>query len=130
MKKSDIAAVVLIAGVATVLAFILANVFLGDPSDEKVQVEYMDVISSEIAQPDEELFNAQAINPTVETYVGKCKDGETWDGTAGACVSNNPDGSTENEEGDEDKNDEDADVDGDTDGDVDDTTDEPTTPEE
>ena len=70
MKKTDFALVVLIAGFATILAFVLTNVFLGDPNEEKVTVQYMDVISSGIDKPSAELFNALAINPTVETYVG------------------------------------------------------------
>lgn len=88
MKKSDIAVVVLIAGIATILAFVLGNVFMGDPNEEKVTVQYMEVIASDIAQPDEELFNDLAINPTVETYVGQCGSDETWDDVVNRCVSN------------------------------------------
>lgn len=87
MKKSDLATIVLIAGFTTIVAFVLANVFLGDPNEESVSVKYLDVVSSELDQPDQELFNAQAVNPTVEIVVGSCSEGEQWDAGAGTCVS-------------------------------------------
>ena len=109
MKKSDIAAIVLIAGFATIVAFVLANIFLGDPSEDKVIVQYMGVIASDVAQPSDELFNDLAINPTVETYVGQCGNDETWDDAEGRCVNNNiPDTPSQTEDEDED---EDADTD-------------------
>lgn len=103
MKKSDIATVILIAGFSSIVAFVLANVFLGDPNDESVMVEYLPVISSDLSQPDPELFNSTAINPTVEVYIGQCKEGETWDSDAGSCVSNKPAGSDEDEDADSDE---------------------------
>jgi len=102
MKKSDLATIVLIAGFSTIIAFVLANAILGDPSEESVTVEYMDVISSDIAQPDRELFNAWAINPTVEIYVGQCRENETWDGTQ--CVSGEPETPPTEDEEDEEEN--------------------------
>jgi len=104
MKKSDLATIVLIAGFTTILAFVLANAILGDPSEESVTVEYMDVISSDIDQPDQELFNAWAINPTVEIYVGQCRDGEIWDSESKQCISSAPEPPpTEDEEDEEDE---------------------------
>jgi len=102
MKKSDLATIVLIAGFSTIIAFVLANAILGDPSEESVTVEYLDVISSDIAQPNRELFNAWAINPTVEIYVGQCQENETWDGTQ--CVSNESETPSTEEEDEEDNN--------------------------
>ena len=87
MKNTDIAAIIMIALASTALAYFLGNVFFGDPNDESVTVSYMDPIESTIAQPDPEVFNAEAINPTVEVFVGNCKDGEVWDPETGSCVS-------------------------------------------
>ena len=121
MKKSDIATIVLIAGFATIAAFVLANIFLGDPNNESVKVEYMGVISSAVAEPDPELFNAQAINPTVETWVGKCKDGQTWDDTTDTCIDDTT--GDETESGGDDGSDTDTDGDSSTDEDNTDTPD-------
>ena len=86
MKRTDIAMIVLIAGFAIVIASILTGVLFGDPSDEYVTLDYMEVITSDIAEPDAELFNPTAINPTVETYVGQCKEDETWNSVEGVCM--------------------------------------------
>ena len=90
MKKNDFATIALIAGFSVIVAFMMANILLGDPSEEKITIEYLDVISSDISYPDPELFNPVAINPTVETYIGGCKDDETWDDETGKCVSSTP----------------------------------------
>ena len=98
MKKSDLATIILIAGFSTIVAFLLANVLLGDPNEESVKVQYLDVISSNIAQPDRELFNAEAVNPTVEVHVGQCNNNETWDGEARQCINNETGSTTSTEE--------------------------------
>ncbi len=90
MRKSDFATAILIAGLVTILAAVIANVLFGDPNDEQISVKYMDVIHKEIAEPNGEIFNPHAINPTVETYVGRCKENEIWDVASGTCVSNAP----------------------------------------
>jgi len=110
MKRNDLATVVLIAGVATLAAFLLANSIFGDPNEESVTLKYMDVISSEIDQPDNELFNDLAINPTVETFVGKCRPNQTWDEETSTCVS---DYITDDEDG-ENNQDEDDETSGET----------------
>lgn len=71
MKKSDIATIILIAVLSTLVAYFLANAILGDPNEESVTVEYMNVISSDVEEPDSEVFNAAAINPTVEVIIGE-----------------------------------------------------------
>jgi len=86
MKGSSLATVVLIAIISTVAAAFVVNALLGDPNDESVTVNYMDVISSSVTQPDTEVFNNQAVNPTVEVYVGRCRVGEVWDGDRQVCV--------------------------------------------
>lgn len=74
MKQSDIFTVVLVASVGTIVAFILVNMFLKVPDSEKIKT--MDVIQSTLAEPDPEMYNIDAINPTVEVYVGDCQDAD------------------------------------------------------
>ena len=92
MKSTDIAAAIMIAIASTAIAYFLGNAFLGDPNDESVSVSYMDPIAATVAQPDPEVFNNEAINPTVEVFVGNCKDGEVWDPETGSCVTILPPG--------------------------------------
>lgn len=87
MKNTDIALVIMIALVATVISYFVGNALLGDPNEKVTSVEYMDVISSDVNDPDIESFNVDALNPTVEVYVGNCGPMEVWDANAKVCRS-------------------------------------------
>lgn len=72
MKKTDIAMVILIAGVGVAIGYIVASniSFLKVPkSGAKVQT--IREISSDVEKPDPAIFNKNAINPTVEVFVGQ-----------------------------------------------------------
>jgi len=70
MKKSDIAMIILIATVSVMTAYAIGNNIpsLKPPEGEKVKVA--ERIESDVATPDEDLFNSEAINPTVQTIIG------------------------------------------------------------
>ena len=75
MKQSDIFTLILIAGIGTLGAFFACQAILGDPSKASVKFKTISmVISSELVEPDAEVFNSTAINPTIEVYVGGCED--------------------------------------------------------
>ena len=75
MKQSDIFTLILIAGIGTLAAFFACNAILGDPDEAKVEYTTVSkVISKDLGQPRSDVFNAQAINPTIEVYVGNCED--------------------------------------------------------
>lgn len=75
MKQSDIWALVLVAGIGTLAAFFGCNALLGDPNEATVSfTKLSDVIDGNLAAPNPEIFNAFAINPTIEVYVGECED--------------------------------------------------------
>lgn len=71
MKKTDIAMIILIASVAIMGAFFIGNSlpFL-KPNEEGVKVKTIEPITAEVDEPDPEIFNKDAINPTVEVVVG------------------------------------------------------------
>ena len=71
MKKTDIAMIILIAGVGILVAYFIAvNIpFLKIP-EQGVEVQTVDSIGAEISEPSKSVFNAEAINPTVEIVVG------------------------------------------------------------
>lgn len=71
MKKSDIATIVTIALVSMGAAYLLATTVIGPPTSTSVKVKTIEAISSDVKQPDSSVFNATAINPTVEVIVGK-----------------------------------------------------------
>lgn len=75
MKRSDVFTLVLIAGIGTLAAFLACNAIMGDPNEASVSfMAPKEVIGSGLADPDPEVFNSYAINPTVEVYVGDCED--------------------------------------------------------
>lgn len=102
MKLSDYITVFMIAIAGTILAYFLTNSLLGDPKEKTVSFEYVEPITADLEQPDSELFNAGAINPTVEIYVGSCKDldqdGSIDEGELVECGQANPVTTVNNEE--------------------------------
>ncbi len=74
MKSSDYITVGFIAVFATVVGYFIVNSILGDPKDAVVRLGYIDEVSDVLVNPDPEIFNAAAINPTVEVYIGDCRD--------------------------------------------------------
>lgn len=65
MKKSDIAMIVLIASTSVIISFFVAKSIFGDVYNGSAKVKTIDKIESSIVEPSEEIFNANAINPTV-----------------------------------------------------------------
>ncbi len=96
MKKSDILTVIMVATVGTVVAAILCNMLLGDPNDKMVSFKNIQVVEPGLAIPDPEVFNMEAINPTVEVYVGNCvdqdQDGKLSDEELAVCGRGIPHG--------------------------------------
>ena len=76
MKQSDIFSVIIIATVGTLAAYFGVNALMGDPNMEHVDIKTIEPISSSLTEPDPELFNPSAINPTVEIMIGDCEDAD------------------------------------------------------
>ncbi len=74
MKQSDIFTVLVVATVGIIASFFLVNMILGDPDQKSVTFKKIEVVDSTLSVPDPEVFNSEAINPTVEVYVGDCED--------------------------------------------------------
>ena len=94
MKTSDYISVIMIAIVGTILAYFLMNALLGDPVDLTKSFEYIETVNSELVEPDANIFNSFALNPTVEVYVGSCvdsdQDGKLDDDELKMCGEANP----------------------------------------
>lgn len=75
MKQSDIFTLILIAGIGTLAAFFVCQTLLGDPSEASTKFKTVNrVVDSSLVDPDPNVFNSLAINPTIEVYVGDCED--------------------------------------------------------
>ena len=47
-----------------------------NPDDAKISFKTVSPIDITVQMPDPEMFNVNAINPTVEVYIGKCVDAD------------------------------------------------------
>lgn len=75
MKQSDIFSIVVVASVGTLAAFFICQAIMGKPEEAVVRFTGLEnVIEKGLKDPDPEVFNATAINPTVEVFVGDCED--------------------------------------------------------
>lgn len=72
MKKTDIAMVVLIAGVGVAIGYLVAsNISFLKVPERGMKVQTIREISSNVEKPNPAIFNSNAINPTVEVFVGQ-----------------------------------------------------------
>ena len=80
MKKTDLAMIVLIAGVSAVAAYFIASSIFGGMSEQGVKVKTIDAITSVVVEPDTNIFNDNSINPSIEVNINST-DGTSTDST-------------------------------------------------
>ena len=71
MKRSDFATIILIGGFAIITGVLIGNWLYGDLSKERATITFLDPISSNFLAPDPEIFNVDAVNPTVPVIIGQ-----------------------------------------------------------
>ncbi len=99
MKASDIALAIFIAFFSVLISYWVGGMILGDPNEKFEKIEFAVPISSSVVQPDKNVFNPYAKNPTVEVITGDCPAGQhRVDDGVNTCVDDCPEGQ-HNEEG-------------------------------
>ena len=79
--KTDLVTAIGAAIIGVLIAFFVTNLFL--PSIEDVTYKTIEgAIDINLAEPDPEVFNYRALNPTVEVYVGDCDEYDDY----GECI--------------------------------------------
>jgi hypothetical protein cdiviTM7_02684 len=72
MKKTDIAMIILIAGFSVLISYLVINSLAqGGFSEQTYEVKTTEPISNEYVKPSSEIFNKDAINPTVQVNIGQ-----------------------------------------------------------
>ncbi len=90
--KSDLATSVIVFVVGAGIAYFACNMML--PPIKSVTVETIQGDSNyNIDDPNNEIFNYRAINPTVEVYIGDCTDYDS----NGNCIMDNNNATPEEE---------------------------------
>lgn len=74
MKSSDWISMAAVAILGAALSIWLSNLFLMNPDKASITFSTITEIESEVEEPDVDIFNINAINPTVEVYIGSCVD--------------------------------------------------------
>lgn len=69
MKKTELATIVLIASISMIIAYLTTQSLLGSVTTESVKVKTIDSIGSSFEEPSKDIFNSNAINPTVEVQI-------------------------------------------------------------
>lgn len=67
MKQKDIATIIVVAFIAAVTSYFVANRVFVTPENRHQTVEVIDVLSDEFGPPDARFFNDKSINPTRNT---------------------------------------------------------------
>lgn len=80
MKKNDIALIVLIVSVSLVATYFLAKAILGEPQNDTVKAEVVEPISATLVEPTSDIFNKNAINPTVDIEIGNSANKQPFGG--------------------------------------------------
>lgn len=95
--QSNLLLSIVIAVIGVAAAFLACNALVGPI--EKVTFYTVDsTVATTLVEPDPEIFNYLSLNPTVEVYVGECKEHDE----SGVCLDTDENSSstteTENQE--------------------------------
>ena len=71
--KTDLATAIVAAIFGIVIAFFATNLFFGKAEDFSHKVVDT-TVEANLAEPNPEVFNYRALNPTVEVCVGECDE--------------------------------------------------------
>ena len=70
MKQKDVALIIVVAFLSAVISFFLTGKIFVTPANRQQPVEVVDKISTQFQLPDSRYFNANSINPTVQSQLG------------------------------------------------------------
>lgn len=80
--KNDLATAIITAVIGVVASYFLVGLLFGEIED--VSISSVDPnLTVNLTEPNADIFNFRAVNPTVEVYVGECDE---YDETTGVCL--------------------------------------------
>lgn len=89
--KKDLFTAIVAAVVMALVAFFATNALMGPVESVNIKTVESEV-DVNLSEPDPEVFNYRALNPTVEVYVGDCDEyneyGECVEADTGADLEN------------------------------------------
>ena len=91
--KRDLTTTIIAAVIGVVAAYFITNMFLPEISNFSVKTLSGNTKYS-LSEPNEDVFNYRAVNPTVEVYVGQCAEYNE----EGICIDDGISGGNSDEE--------------------------------
>ena len=79
--KTDLATSIGAAIAGVLISYFVCNLFVGQIEDFTYKTVESEV-TAEVTEPNVEVFNYKALNPTVEVYVGECDEYDAY----GECL--------------------------------------------
>lgn len=82
MFQKDLATAIVVAVIGVVMAYFVTGLFVKNDNNASESVKTVDTsVSADVDEPNPEVFNYKALNPTVEVYVGNCDENGNCDET-------------------------------------------------
>lgn len=81
MKQKDIALIILVIAVSGAISFFVSKHVFESPESRQQEVEVVQPISAEFAQPDTRYFNSQAFDPTQLITIGQNANPDPFSGS-------------------------------------------------
>ena len=85
--KNDLATAIIVAIVGVLVSYFACDYFFGPIESVSITTVDSSSINADYDEPNPEVFNYKALNPTVEVFVGDCTElgegGECLDSTRG-----------------------------------------------
>lgn len=79
--KTDLATTIVTAVLGVVIAYFVTGFFI--PAIQNITIQKVDSsVTADLEEPNIEVFNYKSLNPTVEVYIGQCKEYNN----AGECI--------------------------------------------
>lgn len=82
MKQKDVALIIVIAAIASMISFFVARALFASPDKRSVSAEMIDPITTDFPQPDKKYFNEQSINPTRQISIGDTSNESPFNGVS------------------------------------------------
>ena len=95
--KTDLVTSIGAAILGSIIAFVAVNMLLPEIEPASFKRITSPNMSYELTEPDEEVFNVRALNPTVEVYVGDCTEYDIY----GNCINRESDDEEDDEKDEE-----------------------------
>jgi len=70
VKQKDLLLIVVIVIISATASFFLSSKLFSSPKNRNIQVEVVEPISSDFAQPSKKFFNDTSLNPTQQIQIG------------------------------------------------------------